>query len=109
VLVTNAQATRKFVPELERQFPILDSHDVGAGDLETLLERHHVVYLALLDRTDSAFWLDETRANAAFLDALETPREQLVEVRPTQTDRLRIWKLTLAPPVSDTPSDAGGR
>jgi hypothetical protein len=101
VLITNIRATRKFVPELERRFPVIPTERAGPADVRTLLARHGVVYLALLDRSDSSWWRAQATENAAFLASLEVPREQLTRVSPTNTDDLRIWRLTPAAPGSD--------
>ena len=47
----------------------------------------------LLDRSDSAFWLDDARNNEAFVAKLPvTPRLELDE-QLNPTDRLRIWRV----------------
>lgn len=103
VLITNRRATQKFIPELDRKFKILPSHRTSLAEIDTLLGRHGEIYVALLDRTDSAWWREQSEGNVAFLESLPMPRELLVRVRPTPTDDLRIWRLTPMPGLSDEP------
>lgn len=93
ILVTNPEATRKFLPESERRFRRIDYWNLDASDLAELIDRHGEVFLALLDRTDSPYWQGRSRENQAFVDALDPPLELLLDRRFTPTDRLRIWRL----------------
>ena len=80
----------------------------GSAEIETLLANHGELYLVLLDRTDSAWWREQTEANAAYVEALDAPRELLIHAAPTATDDLRIWKLTRARRASDTSTTRPG-
>jgi hypothetical protein len=92
VLVTNRDALEKFIDDLARPYRTLDRRELGPDDLDELARRHPRYFVALLDRSDSEYWLRQTRDNAAFSARL--PRARLIaDLRPTRTDRLRIWEV----------------
>ena len=47
----------------------------------------------LLDRSDSAFWIEDQARNRRFLAAIDPPPELLCDEQVTPTDRLRIWRV----------------
>jgi hypothetical protein len=92
VLITNGTAIRKFIDDLSRSYVTLSRSQVSPGDVEQLRERHGGFLIAFLDRSDSAYWLDDAAQNEAFLGQL--PDEaQLVDLRVSPTDRLRIFRV----------------
>jgi 4-amino-4-deoxy-L-arabinose transferase-like glycosyltransferase len=93
VLVTNVWGTKKFVNFIDRPIEVVNTALVAPDRIPELLARHPEVYLVVLDRTDSEWWLEETRKNADYLAALTTPLELLSDIEPTDTDRLRIWRV----------------
>jgi 4-amino-4-deoxy-L-arabinose transferase-like glycosyltransferase len=101
VLVTNQDALRKFVDHLARPYRTLDRRELDPGELHELARRHQRYFVALLDRSDSDFWRSQSIDNAAFAAQLPEPR-LLVDLRPTATDRLRIWEVT-APAGAEEP------
>jgi 4-amino-4-deoxy-L-arabinose transferase-like glycosyltransferase len=93
VLVTNQDALGKFVDNLARPYRTLDRRELDPDELRELARRHQRYFVALLDRSDSDFWRSQSVDNAAFAAQLPEPR-LLVDLRPTRTDRLRIWEVS---------------
>lgn len=92
VLITNGTAIRKFIDDLERRYVTLHRDRVTPEQLRALRERHGGFVVALLDRSDSAYWRDDAARNAAFIAGLGEPAPR-VDLRATATDRLRIWRI----------------
>jgi 4-amino-4-deoxy-L-arabinose transferase-like glycosyltransferase len=92
VLVTNGTAIRKFIDDLSRSYVTLSRHRVTREDIEQLRERHGGFLVAFLDRSDSAYWRDDAAQNEAFV-ALLPDATQLVDLRVSPSDRLRIWRV----------------
>jgi hypothetical protein len=93
VLVTNSLATDKFINELYGSRITFDRDDVGAKEVDAILERYGAFFVVFLDRTDSTFWQTETRANAAFLARLQPAHTLVFDEVMTPTDCLRIWRV----------------
>jgi hypothetical protein len=93
VLVTNYNALRKFVPDLSRPYRTLDRRELASESLHELGLRHEVYFVALLDRSDSDYWRADMEANAAFLAQLPASAALVLDLKATQTDRLRIWRV----------------
>ena len=93
VIVTNLHGTKKFIRELDRRFKTVDIYDVAPDSTETLVERHGRIFFVQMDRTDSVWWRDSTARNEDFREAVPVTRELLADIRPTSTDRLRIWRM----------------
>jgi 4-amino-4-deoxy-L-arabinose transferase-like glycosyltransferase len=93
VLLGNGAAIRKFADEYAREFMILARHELAPGDAEALAARHPTFFVAFLDRSDSEFWRADAVRNAEFLSRLPGERTLLVDIEPTATDRLRIWRV----------------
>ncbi|MDJ0849935.1 MAG: hypothetical protein QNK04_16320 [Myxococcota bacterium] len=93
VLVTNWPGTGKFLRVLERRFAVVDRGQSSPADVRVLTERHDTVYVALLDRGDSAWWRGETEENAAFMAELLPLAELVDDLEPVPSYRLRIWRL----------------
>jgi 4-amino-4-deoxy-L-arabinose transferase-like glycosyltransferase len=93
VLVGNGAAILKFADEYARSFVILARHELAPGDEATLAARHPTFFVAFLDRSDSEYWRSDAVRNAEFLALLPGERTLLVDVTPTATDRLRIWRV----------------
>jgi 4-amino-4-deoxy-L-arabinose transferase-like glycosyltransferase len=98
VLVGNGAAIRKFADEYARSFVILGRHELAPGDAATLAARHPTFFVAFLDRSDSEFWRADAVRNAEFVAGLPGERTLLVDIEPTATDRLRIWRIDGAAP-----------
>lgn len=93
VLVTNSYATGKFLDVLDRPLPPMKHDAIGNREMAALLRRHGEVYVALLDRSDSAFWQRQAQENELYIGTLR-PRPDLVFDRQvTSTDRLRVWRV----------------
>jgi len=92
VLVTNGTAIRKFIDDLSRSYVTLFRNRLAPGDVERLRERHGGFFVAFLDRSDSAYRLDDTAKNEAFLGHL-SDATRLVDLRVSATDRLRIFRV----------------
>lgn len=93
VLVTNYPGTKKLVRQLDRRYVFVKVEQTSAEDVAALLERHGEVYLVLLDRTDSAWWRGRGQLYREFLEAIGLESEPESDLRPTATDRLRIWRI----------------
>jgi 4-amino-4-deoxy-L-arabinose transferase-like glycosyltransferase len=96
VLVANRQALRKFIDDLARPYMTLRRQKVSPEQLEQLREKYGAYFVALLDRSDSAYWRGDAAENAAFVARLGDP-EPLVDLRVSATDRLRIWRIEAKP------------
>jgi hypothetical protein len=94
VLVTNLHATRKFIDELDQKYRPVDSRDISVQDANALVQRYGEVYVALLDRSDSAFWRKDMALNAEFAAGLAPELVLLVDREMSPTDHLRIWRVT---------------
>jgi hypothetical protein len=107
VLITNWQATRKFMPEFSQKFNAIDRDWIDPKDVPKLVERHGRVFIILLDRTDSVEWQQDTNASADFIAALgPAPNlSLLLDDQVSSTDRLRIWRIDRAA----APGAAGGQ
>src|SRR5262245_1462656 len=93
VLVSNLAATKKFLREVDRRYLTVESRALRAEVLQTLLERHGEVVIALLDRTDSDFFRMNVRENAALIASLSPAPELELDLRVSPIERLRIWRL----------------
>lgn len=94
VLLTNRFGTMKFVEVFGRRFQTLDTRTVAPYRASELVARHPDVYLAMLDRSDSAWWREWSERNGHYLELLPVARDLVADVRPTPSDRLRIWRLS---------------
>jgi hypothetical protein len=103
VLVTNLPATKKFLRELDRHYLTLESHGLRAGDLETAIERHGEIVIALLDRSDSEFFRDNARENAALIAGISPTPELELDLRVSPVERLRIWRVTTLQATATAP------
>jgi hypothetical protein len=102
VLVTNKHGTRKFLREFGRTYELIDTNETPPERIAELLGRHDEVVLALMDRSDSDWWRNVGVINDDYRARVPALQELLADVRPTSTDRLRIWRLTADP---SQPSD----
>lgn len=98
VLVTNWDATRKFLRRLDRRFLPVQRHRLAEGDVALLADRHGEFYIAFLDRSDSEHWRRDARENEAFIASLTLPHALELDRQVTPTDRLRIWRVSRALP-----------
>lgn len=101
VLVANDAALQKFIDDLRRPYRTLDRGSLSPESVDELARRHDTYFVALLDRSDSDFWLRESADNAAFAAQLPESARLLVDLQPTRTDRLRIWQITTRPQALD--------
>jgi hypothetical protein len=92
VLVTNGTGLRKFIDDVARPYTTLWRYELTDEQLAALRDRHGGYFVALLDRSDSAYWVADAEANEAFVARLEVG-PPLVDLRATATDRLRIWRV----------------
>ena len=96
VLVANGEAIRKHIDDLARPYATLRRNQLSPEQVEQLRERHGTFFVAFLDRSDSAYWLEDAAKNAAFVAQLGDP-EPVVDLRASATDRLRIWRIEAKP------------
>jgi len=93
VIVTNWRATGKFIDLVHGRQTILRRERVSRRQLDRLIERSGSFHVVLLDRNDSAFWRRNAMDNRLFMASLDYPRELLLDLEATPTDRLRIWRI----------------
>jgi 4-amino-4-deoxy-L-arabinose transferase-like glycosyltransferase len=93
VIVTNWRATGKFIDLVHGRQTILRRESASRRQLDRLIERSGSFQVVLLDRNDSAFWRRNAMDNRLFMASLDYPRELLLDLEPTPTDRLRIWRI----------------
>ena len=94
VVVTNTEATGKFMDYVEGGRVVLDRRRLGVAGARRLLETRRDFHLVLLDRSDSDFWRRNAFDNADFVSRLPGEKELLLDLRATPTDRLRVWRVT---------------
>jgi 4-amino-4-deoxy-L-arabinose transferase-like glycosyltransferase len=100
-LVTDWWATRKFIDEIDRHFLPLDRAEVSPQDVVRIAEKHGHAIIAFLDRSDSAYWREDAKKNAAFMAGLPVKPTLLLDRRVTSTDHLRIWRLDASAAPAD--------
>jgi 4-amino-4-deoxy-L-arabinose transferase-like glycosyltransferase len=107
VLVGNGVAIRKFVDDASRDYVTLTRRAVPPKQLDLLVSRHGGFYVVFLDRSDSAYWRKDAERNAEFVEQLPDSALLLVDLRPTASDHLRIWRVDAdqgtASAAADTP------
>jgi 4-amino-4-deoxy-L-arabinose transferase-like glycosyltransferase len=93
IVVTNLLSTGKLFPEPESERPRTDLAQLRAEDVPVLAAGGRRVALAVLDRSDTPFFLQRSAANARFV-AEVAARCRLTlrhDGAASATDRLRIW------------------
>jgi 4-amino-4-deoxy-L-arabinose transferase-like glycosyltransferase len=95
VVLTNFMATRKFLPELDLKYLVVDRAQVDVETANSLVQRYGELYIVLLDRTDSAHWIRDAEANEEFIHGIQPAPELIYDQRFTPTDLLRIWRVRL--------------
>ena len=94
-LVTNIEATRRFIDEVQRKFSFVNIGDTKPDGTVELARRWGEVYVVLLDRTDRPYWRSQANDDQAFVAALDPSPPLPADRRLSPTDRLRIWRLTV--------------
>jgi len=94
VIVANGKAIGKFMDHLYGQRLVIDRSRMTPAHLRQLAARQGRFFIVLLDRTDSAYWRRNAAENSDFMASLRLRREQLVDLRVTPTDHLRIWRVS---------------
>jgi hypothetical protein len=92
-VLTNLMATRKFLPELEMKYLVVNRAEVDVETASTLVDRYGEIYIVFLDRSDSAYWLQDAKVNAEFIRDFDPTPELLYDRQVTSTDRVRIWRV----------------
>jgi len=94
-VVTNLLSTGKLFPEPESERPRTDLADMRAEDVPVLAAGGRKVALAVLDRSDTPYFLQRAAENARFVAHVAVLcRLTLRHDRAaTATDRLRIWEV----------------
>ena len=95
VVVTNRDATRKFMRETRFKYLLVNTREpeVTPERVVELSRRYGEVVIVLLDRSDSDFWRRQALENAAFIEALDPPPRLELDQAFSPTDHLRIWRL----------------
>jgi 4-amino-4-deoxy-L-arabinose transferase-like glycosyltransferase len=93
VMIGNGAAIRKFADEYAREFVILSRLELAEDDTRALAARHPDFFVVFLDRSDSDYWRGDAARNAEFVERLPGAPQLLVDIQPTATDRLRIWRV----------------
>jgi 4-amino-4-deoxy-L-arabinose transferase-like glycosyltransferase len=95
MVVTNLLSTGKLFPEPESERPRTDLADMRAEDVPVLAAGGRKVALAVLDRSDTPYFLQRAAENARFVAHVAALcRLTLRHDRAaTATDRLRIWEV----------------
>ena len=94
VLVTNMDATAKFIERRDRTYYALNTAAISPRHAAALVRRHGELFVALLDRSDSSYWRSRLAENAAYIDALRPAPKLELDRRISPTERLRIWRVT---------------
>ena len=95
VVVTNVLATGKFINEVYGRRQVLDTKSLGNRDAESLIKRYGGFSLVILDRFDSAFWRDMSKANESVVTSLakEFCLVPITDIRPEGGEELRVWRV----------------
>jgi hypothetical protein len=101
VMVGNGAAIRKFIDEYSRDYVTLARRDLSPEQARALIDRHGGFHVVFLDRSDSEYWREDAVRNAEFVAQLPGSATLLVDLRPTATDRLRIWRVTHGEPAQE--------
>jgi len=93
VIVSNLVATKKFLNNIYGERAIADIYEVEWDDYSTLFRNSNTLYLALLDRSDSAFWKKQSLRNEAIIEIVNgmIPIELQFDQEIAPSQRLRIW------------------
>jgi len=95
VVVSNLVATGKFINELYGPRQVLDTESLGNGGAESLIKRHGEFHLVILDRFDSPFWRDLSKANQGIVGSLaeEFCLVPITDIHPGGGEELRVWSV----------------
>jgi 4-amino-4-deoxy-L-arabinose transferase-like glycosyltransferase len=95
IVVTNLLSTGKLFPEPESERPRTDLAEMRAEDVPVLAAGGRKVALAVLDRSDTPFFLQRSAENARFIAHVAALCRLTLrhDGAATATDRLRIWKI----------------
>jgi len=93
IFITNWMASRKFVDVFNQKYIRVERDSVTPRIVQQLVARDGVVYLVLMTRNDSEYWLEDGRRTEQFLASLRDEPELLADVSPGPVDRVRIWRL----------------
>jgi len=93
VVVTNLEATQKFLHEVDRPLRLVHRSQLAPEQMADLVERYGGFFVVLLDRSDSDWWRENRVQNSRFLEILEPEAELLLDRRVSPSDRLRIWRM----------------
>jgi 4-amino-4-deoxy-L-arabinose transferase-like glycosyltransferase len=102
VMIGNGAAIRKFIDEYSRDYVTLVRRELAPEQARQLLERHGEFHVVFLDRSDSDYWRADAAHNAEFVAALPSDPTLLVDIQPTRTDRLRIWRVARSEVTAET-------
>lgn len=93
VIVTNLHATSKFLPWYDSRFFPVNRGNLDAVSAARLARRWGEFTIVLLDRSESEYWRNDARANAAFIASLRPPPALQFDRQFGPTDRLRVWRV----------------
>jgi hypothetical protein len=93
IVVTNLLSTGKLFPEPESERPRTDLAEMRADDVPILAAGGRKVALAVLDRSDTPFFLERSAENARFIARVAAFCRLTLrhDGAGSATDRLRIW------------------
>ena len=84
---------RKHLRNLERPYDAVKRRRVSPEEVAGLVERYGEVFVVMLHRGDSHYWLERNRENDEFVASLQPTPELEVDLEVTASDRLRIWRM----------------
>lgn len=93
VIVTDLKGTEKYINPLYGQRTVIKYDELVHGDLKGMLAEGRAIWIVILARRDSAYWLDRTTRAMQFVESL-SPAPALScreELSPNYT--LWVWRM----------------
>lgn len=101
ILVVDWFAIRKHLRNLERPYEAIHRREVSSEEVAGLVDRYGEVFVVMLHRGDSSYWLESNKANDEFIASLEPTPVLELDLEVTATDHLRIWRMKSDAPAPD--------
>jgi hypothetical protein len=105
-LVANLNLAEKTIDRFDFKFVPVDRTTVDSEALLELAERHGRLYVVLIDRSETDYFLEDSRRNDALLASLTGRAELLLEDQTGPDERIRIVRVTARHAAKSEPTMA---